>query len=546
MDNPELNETGKLLGRSDEAFRLLVEGVKDYAIFMLDTDGRIATWNAGAERIKGYKAEEIIGRHFSCFYPPEALAQRWPEHELRIARIEERFEDEGWRLRKDGSRFWANVVITALWDRTGELRGYAKVTRDMTERRRVAELEETSRRMNEFLAMLAHELRGPLAPIRNAVGVLRSENAVVEDLQRCRDIIDRQVSHLSNLVDDLLDAGRVTLGKMVLHCEPVELSQVAASAVETSRPLIDAAQHALAIDLPAEPLIVQGDLARLAQVVVNLLDNAAKYTPEGGQIRLAIAREGAEAVIRVRDTGTGVPEYLKPRIFGLFVQGDRTLDRAGGGLGVGLALARSIVTMHGGSIEVVSEGAGKGSEFIVRLPYGSMPAQATSDQAPARAPAAPPSRRRVLVVDDNRDTLESMGMLVELWGHEVRCAKDGPAALTLAEQFQPEIVLLDIGLPGMNGCEAARRLRQVRGLEHAVMIALTGYGREDDRQVTRAAGFDHHVVKPVNPPKLRALITSHAPRHDGSDPTGSTCMAPARKPRTAASGRPGLDQTVTG
>ena len=497
-----MNET---LRQSEEKFRLLVEGVKEYGIFMLDPDGYVTSWNPGAERIKGYTSDEIIGQHFSRFYPPDAIARGWPQHELRVAKKEGRFEDEGWRLRKDGTPFWANVVITTLYDSEGQLIGFAKVTRDLTDRKRVEALEQAERQMNEFLAMLGHELRNPLAPIRNAVAMMQTSELSESSLKWARDVIDRQVTHLARLVDDLLDVSRITSGRISLRKEALALTPIVASAVEASRPLIEARKHTLETVFPDEPLMTEGDFTRLSQVVLNLLNNAAKYTPEGGHIRLTVEEEDGKVVIRVRDTGIGIPADLLPKVFDLFTQGNGSLDRSEGGLGIGLTLVHKLVQMHGGSVEAYSDGPGCGSEFAVRLPLlaAPSPGDATVQDVESSSPA---SSRRVLVVDDNSDSAESLAILVEIWGHEVWTAHDGPAALALAAEYRPDVVLLDIGLPGMNGYEVAKRLRELPGLERAILVAVTGYGQHSDRERTREAGFDHHLVKPVKPAHLQELL----------------------------------------
>jgi PAS domain S-box-containing protein len=495
----------EILSQSEERFRLLVEGVRDYAIFMLDPEGRVASWNAGAERIKGYAAEEIMGRHFSQFYPPEKIASGWPEHELEVASAEGRFEDEGWRLRKDGTRFWANVVITALHDREGRLRGFAKLTRDLSERKRVEELEHGERQTTEFLAMLAHELRNPLAPIRNAVLALQAGPEAGPGPEWATEVIDRQVTHLARLVDDLLDVSRITSGKIELRLEPIEVADLVARAIESSRQLIEDRGHSLEVALPEEPLWVQGDAVRLSQVFLNLLNNAAKYTPEGGRIEIAAERDRGQAAIRVRDSGVGIASELLPRVFDLFTQGERALDRAEAGLGVGLTLVERLVRRHGGSVAAASEGPGRGSEFVVRLPLlERAPARPARPAPEAEAPLT--GRRRVLVVDDNADSAGTMAVLLRLWGHEARSAEDGEAALAIAKEFRPEAVLLDIGLPQIDGYEVARRLRALPELEGVLLIAMTGYGQEQDRRRARRAGFDHHLVKPADPEELRRLL----------------------------------------
>jgi PAS domain S-box-containing protein len=492
--------------QGDELFRLLVEGVKDYAIFMLDPQGHVASWNRGAELIKGYRADEILGRHFSTFYPADAIARGWPDHELQMAQSEGRFEDEGWRVRKDGSLFWSNVIITALYDDRHELRGFAKVTRDLTERRRIEALEEADARRNEFLAMLSHELRNPLAPIKNALAVMRLCGVSEPSLDWARTVVERQVSHLTRLVDDLLDVSRIAVGKITLQRKPLDVAQVVSAAVEASRPLIDSRGHNLTVLVPPEPLRIEGDLTRLSQAMTNLLNNAAKYTPPPGEIRLTVEKEEEMAVIRIRDTGVGIAADLLPKVFDLFTQGERPLDRSEGGLGIGLTLAQRLLKLHGGSIEARSEGPGQGSEFVVRLPLATHP----ESFHPAAKPAArrTASSRRVLVVDDNRDAAESLETLLQLWGHQARSAQDGPQALSLAAEFRPEIVLLDIGLPVMDGYEVARRMRALPAGRNAMIVAVTGYGRNSDRLQSQEAGFDHHLVKPVQPEVLQELIAS--------------------------------------
>ena len=500
------------LRQSEERLRLLIEGVNDYAIIMLDPEGYVSSWNVGAERIQGYRSDEIIGRHFSAFYLPEAAATGAPQRALDSARSQGRVEREGWRVRSDGTRFWANVIITPLRDRDGQLRGYAKVTQDMTQRQRVEVLEETGRRMNEFLAMLAHELRNPLAPITNAVALMRARSLEDPTLQWSRDVIARQATHLSRLVDDLLDVSRITSGRLILQKEPVDLGVVIDRAVEASRPLIDARSQALEVRLPEATVWVDGDLIRLTQMVINILNNASKYTPEGGRIWVGLTSEDGTAEVRVRDSGVGIPADLLTRIFDLFTQGSRTLDRSEGGLGIGLTLVQRLATLHGGTVEAQSAGPNRGSEFILRLPaIAATRLAARRDESQVSAAHTTPIPRRILVVDDNRDSTESMTLLIGLWGHQTRSAQTGAEALEIAGAFQPEIVLLDIGLPGMDGYEVARRLRELPGTRGAVLIAMTGYGQEEDRRRTRDAGFAWHFVKPADPAALRRILESLEP-----------------------------------
>ncbi len=498
-------EEEERLRQSEERFHLLLEGARDYAIFMLDPEGHIASWNAGAELIKGYKAAEVIGRHFSLFYPEDDRANGKPGRLLLEALHTGRVEDEGWRCRKDGSRFWADVIITSLRDKDGRLRGFAKVTRDVTSRRRIAVLEESGRRISEFLAMLAHELRNPLAPIRNAVGVMQQAGVTSEQLAWSRDVIDRQVSHLARLVDDLLDVSRITTGKIALRSDSVDLREAVDRAVEAARPLIDARQQILSTTIPGHPVSVTGDLTRLSQVILNLLNNAAKYTPDGGTVCVTVEERDERAVITVSDTGVGIPADLLPKVFDLFAQGDRTLDRAEGGLGIGLTLVQRLVEMHGGEVEAASAGRDMGSSFTIRLPLLHDQPAATTPR-----PADAPSRAgtgRVLVVDDNADSAESMAMLLEISGFQTITALDGASALTAAADYQPDLVLLDLGLPKMSGFEVASRLRAIPGLERVVLIAMTGYGQDEDRRRTIEAGFAAHLVKPVDPTALQRTVS---------------------------------------
>jgi PAS domain S-box-containing protein len=501
----EQSRAWQSLRESEQRFRLLVESVRDYAIFMLDVNGNISSWNAGAQRIKGYRASEIIGRHFSIFYPPEARATDWPAHELRVARSEGRYEEEGWRIRSDGTRFWASVVITPVYDASGELRGYAKITRDLTERQRMEEVQDASRRMSEFLAMLAHELRNPLAPIRNAMQVMGLKQLADPQLEWCRDVVARQVTHLGHLVDDLLDVNRITTGRILLKRQRIEVAAVLERAVESSAPLLEERGHTLETTLPSTPLVVNADPTRLSQVFLNLLNNAAKYTPESGLVSVEAYAENGDAVVCVRDSGVGIAPDLLPKIFELFVQGNRSLDRSEGGLGIGLTLVREIVRLHGGKVSATSDGPGRGSRFEVRLPLCEP--EARNEAAAAAQPArTAPAGRRVLVVDDNRDAADSLAMLLRAIGNDVQTAHDGGEALRIAESWPPEYALLDIGLPGMSGYTLAERLRALPGLADTTLVAITGYGQEEDRKRSKAAGFDHHFVKPVDFDALSAIL----------------------------------------
>ncbi len=767
-----------------DQLRLLVQGTSEYAIFMLDPEGHVVTWNSGAERLKGYKADEIIGQHFSRFYPQDAIDRGWPTHELTVAKAEGRFEDEGWRVRKDGTQFWANVVITALYDESGTFRGFSKITRDLTERRkseenarrlveeatarRVAEenariiqeqrerlhvtlasigdavittdmeghitnlngvaealtgwanhdavgqplenvfrivnedtrqpveslvtralregviiglanhtiliardgaeraiddsaapiryqeggvigcvlifrdvteqrraetvlrrqaslleqthdaifvwefpgpilywnqtaeqlygfpqeetlgkishdllatvfpqqdrvafeaaleqhgefrgelihtkkngeritvesrirllteadgkrlvletsrditerkaaeeeerrllaaLSEADQRKDEFLATLAHELRNPLAPIRNGLQVMRMAGGNRNAVEQARTMMDRQLTQLVRLVDDLMDVSRISQGKIELHREQVQLAAVVSSAVETSRPLIEQMGHELKVRMPKAPIVVDADLTRLAQVFLNLLNNSAKYTERGGRIWLTADQQGNDVAVSVKDNGIGIAADQLPRLFKMFSQLDHASEKSQGGLGIGLTLVKRLVEMHGGRIEARSEGLGKGSEFIVRLP---VVVEAPRRQASRREESATvKSSLRILVVDDNRDGADSLAMMLRVMGNDTRIAYDGEEAVTAAVEYRPDVILLDIGLPKLTGYEACRRIRQQPDGKRSVIIAQTGWGKDEDRQRTHEAGFDHHMVKPVDPTSLMKLL----------------------------------------
>src|SRR3990167_17763 len=365
-----------MLRNSEERFRLLVESVQDYAIFLLDVDGRVASWNSGAQRCKGYLPDEVIGRHFSIFYPPELVESGWPEQELAKALEEGRFEDEGWRVRKDGTRFWANVIITALRDSSGQHLGFAKVTRDLSDKRRISSLEDEGRRIATFLAMLGHELRNPLAPIANALAIMDSGKAQAEHLQLARGVISRQVAQMTRLVDDLLDVGRITSGKIKLDLHPVDVASVLVDAIEAIEPLAQAKGHQLIVQGLDSEAWANADRARIIQVVGNLLTNAVKFTLAGGVITVTLRRFRDRVEISVRDSGVGIAEHMLTDIFRPFVQGDQDAARSQGGLGLGLSLVQQIVQLHGGDVAAFSTTLNsQGSEFVVGLPAIAAPPQ---------------------------------------------------------------------------------------------------------------------------------------------------------------------------
>jgi signal transduction histidine kinase len=396
----------------------------------------------------------------------------------------------------------------------------AMLLREISERKRVeGALHDADRRKNAFLATLSHELRNPLAAIANAVRLLQVAGPTDPRANASRDVLGRQVAHLVRLVDDLLDVSRITTGKIMLRKEPVDLAVVLARAVETARPHLNERRQRLAMRTPPEPLWVEGDSVRLAQVVANLLANAIKYTGEEGGIELVVERAAGaatplqQAVIRIKDTGIGIAPEILPRIFELFSQGEQGPQRHEGGLGVGLALVRELVALHDGIVEAQSAGPGQGAEFAVRLPLVEAPARGVPEPANrATRAGASPHARRLLVVDDNRDSAESLAALLGMLGHEVREAFDGRQAIEVARAWLPDLVLLDIGMPGLTGHEVARRLRAEPGLADTTLIALTGYGSAEDRRESREAGFDGHLVKPVDFDALERILASVPPR----------------------------------
>ena len=491
------------LRESQERFRLLVESVVDYAIVTLDEEGMITSWNSGAERINGYTATQILGRHFSRLYPPEDIQANKPWRQLAMARERGRVNDESWRLRSDGTQYWANNVIATLPATDVRKRAFYMVTQDLSQRRNAETLADTAQRMHEFIAMLAHELRNPLAPIRNAVALMERRKITDPLVESMRQTIDRQSQNLTRIVDELLDVNRVARGQFVIEKQTLDLRDVIARAVETSRPIIDRHGHHLQLSIPDQPIDCYGDPMRLAQVLVNILNNAAKYTPDGGDIRLSTAVKDSRVELRVRDNGRGIERDAIDRIFDLFMQVDPQAGSALGGLGVGLALVRRIVELHGGSVHVVSDGLGKGSEFIVRLPIIAPPEKAGSARMDDAAEAAGVSLR-LLVIDDNVDATNSLGLLLQALGHTVRTAYDGPTGIALAREFAPDVVLLDLGMPGMSGYDVARALR-AQGSRQTI-VAVTGWGDTAAKRQAREAGFDHHLVKPVDEADLIGLL----------------------------------------
>jgi PAS domain S-box-containing protein len=697
-DRIEAQRAVARLKESEQRFQLFVNAVRDCAIYMLDAEGRVSSWNAGAKRVKGWDAEEVMGQSFEVFFTPEDRLSGLPARLLAKAESSGSHGTTGWRVRKDGTRFWVEGSLTALRDERGVVCGFAKITRDLTERLRAEEnerrlvaeraarmaaeeaeqriraseerlsrlqrataalseaatpedvaeavlrecggafgaasavfsvseghklvllgqrghygavghcdvplaedalvtdaatrgealffrsrseflarypsepssgsfeasvalplvargkpigvlvlgfcerrdfqsaertmlltmsdlcaqaldraglfgaerearatAEAANRAKDEFLGMLGHELRNPLAPISTALELLKTHPH--ENGARERAVIERQVTHLQRLVDDLLDVSRVARGLISLSLTPTPVADILSKALETARPLIDQRMHRLTVSTPGEDLAIRADLVRMAQAVSNLLINAASYTPHGGHIWVDAWREADDAVISVRDDGEGIDAELLPRVFDLFVQGQRGFERSKGGLGLGLAIVKNLVGLHGGTVSVKS--SAEGSEFIVRVPVlaGVPEAAPLSDDRPQPALGG---TRRILLVDDNEDARELLGDMLRTFGHEVEAAPDGPAALARLEKFSPDVAILDLGLPGMDGFELAQRISETLKDARPRLIALTGYGRESDVKQGRAVGFDLHLVKPVDIPVLVTAIDQSA------------------------------------
>lgn len=514
IDITERRRAEEALHEASQRLRLHLEN-SPLAVIEWSADLRIVRWTEGARRIFGWSPEEALGKRAEELH----LIYEEDRHGFRQAITDmlsgshPRDVGNSRNYRKDGSVIYCEWYNSVIQEPSGRSAFVLSLVMDVSERTRLEaklrqqaeQLAEADRRKDEFLAMLGHELRNPLAPIRNAVEVLRMQSGPANPtFQWGMDVIARQTEQLSHLVDDLLDVARITHGRIALRKAPVQLAEIIAQAVETTRPLIEARRQNLTFSLTPIPIQLLADPARLAQVISNLLNNAAKYTPEGGRIELIALAEGHEAVITVRDTGVGIPPQILPHIFDLFIQANRSLDRSEGGLGLGLSLVRNIVEMHGGHVQAASAGPGRGSEFTVRLPI--LAAGAPTAPAAAAAPShSDAPHRRILVVDDNPDVARSFTLLLETLGHEVQTVYSGAEALIRVREFHPEVVFLDIGLPGMNGYEVARRLRS----EHQQalrLIALTGYGREDDRCRATEAGFDHYLLKPVAIEALEVLL----------------------------------------
>jgi PAS domain S-box-containing protein len=488
----------------------IVESSHD-AIVSKTLDGCITSWNPGAAHLFGYSPEEIIGKPITTIIPPELHAEE-EEVLARLRRGEQVDHFETIRVTKDGRRIDVSLTISPIRDEEGEIIGASKIARNISERKHAElQLREVDNRKDEFLATLAHELRNPLAPLRNSVELLLRLEPDRPELQTACDIIARQLHQITHLVDDLLDLSRIRTGRIDLLTEDVDLGALLQALEHSLRPTFEALRQQLTVAIPSIPVFVRGDQARLIQVFTNILTNANKYTPIGGHIWVGIEALQGEAVVRVRDTGIGIPSNMLDEVFQLFAQVNRSPQRTRGGLGIGLAVAKRLVELHDGRIEAHSAGEGQGSEFVIRLQQSerSVPESERLHHSPSSGP-----RRKILIADDSEDAATTLSMLLQILGHETHTAHDGLAAVCAVESFQPDVVILDIDMPKMNGYEAARRIARLPGGDAILLIALTGWGQEGDRERVREAGFHHHVVKPVEVEVLAALIAG------GQPPTG--------------------------
>jgi hypothetical protein len=541
--------------RSEERLRLLIAAVKDYAIFILDPTGHISTWNPGAERLKGYSPQEIIGRHFSTFYSEEDVRSGKCEMELEQAQRVGRFEDEGWRIRKDGTQFWANVIITPIYDPSGALLGFAKVTRDLSERkareaakvelaraeeaRRIAEenqgralaiaenlrrardsAEEAARLKDDFLATVSHELRTPLNAILGWSRMLHAGTVRPEKVQHALDAIVRNATSQSQIIDDLLDMSRIIAGKLRLDVEIVDINEIAAAAIDVVRPSADIKGIDIRFLADPEAGPIQADAGRLQQVLWNLLSNAVKFTPKGGRVDVTVRRLDSQLEIQVADTGQGIAPAFLPHVFDRFSQEESSNARRAGGLGLGLAIVKHLVDLHAGSVTVRSDGEGRGTSFVIRLPLmstrssyverGVTPAAVDDLVFPVELHGL-----SVVVLDDERDARELIQMVLERGGAHVTTVSSVAEALASVANHKPSVIISDIGMPDEDGYAFIRRLRELPSDQGGRIpaIALTAYARAEDRRKALSAGFQNHAAKPIEPQELVLVVANLAGRY---------------------------------
>lgn len=487
------------LRRANAMLRTLIASSPLPIVVMDPGGGIVRLWNPAAEKLFGWKSAEVLGKPLPIV--PRDKIEEFERFQERAAHGEALYDVETFRRTKSGMLVHISLSAAPLYE-NGKVTGIMKIMSDVTARSKAENaLRNAGRAKDEFLATLAHELRNPLAPLRNAIEILRLQGMQAHESQWALDIMSRQMQQMTRLIDDLLDIARITGNKLELKKEVIDLSDVLRVAIETSKPLIESSGHAFSVSLPSHPIYLKGDLVRIAQAISNLLNNAAKYTESGGHIWLSAESRGREAVIIVRDSGIGIAPEMLPHVFDMFRQAERSGSK--GGLGIGLTLAKRLIKMHRGSIHVESKGLGKGSSFAVHLPIILQEAEAPQ---PAERPVPDAASMRILIVDDNEDAVSTLNMMLHLAGHQTRTARDGIEAVDLANTYRPNVVLLDIGMPRMNGYEAAETIRKQSWGQNMALIAMTGWGQESDRQRSREAGFDEHLVKPVDPQVLLRLL----------------------------------------
>ncbi|WP_010583330.1 hybrid sensor histidine kinase/response regulator [Schlesneria paludicola] len=500
VDGNSGNKVIYTLHGADYPYRELIEAMQQGAT-SLSSDGTVLYCNRFLIELLEVAHEKVIGHSLALHIAPsQRTAFDRMLHEGRTGKCQGELD---FQLHDGRTR---PVLVSLAPLPLDFADAICMVVTDLTDHKKHQDLQEANRRKDEFLAMLAHELRNPLAPIQNAVVILKHLGLADENVRYAHEIIDRQVHHLSRLVDDLLDVSRITLGKVKLQRQPIELNAIISRAVEASRPFIDNRRHQITVSLPPKGIRVDADQTRLTQILGNLLSNAAKYMNEGGEIFLTTDHNPTEVAIRVRDTGIGISADFLPRVFDLFIQGDRSMARSEGGLGIGLTLVRRLVEMHGGSVEAFSNGLDQGSEFVVRLPILSDGQKNGESDAALDWELRSEAKRRVLVIEDNKDGADTLAMLLRMMGHEVQIAYSGAEGIRVAGGFGPDVILLDIGLPGICGYDVAKTLRLQPEFEHTVFIAMTGYGQDDDKQRSLEAGFSYHFVKPLNPKSLAQIL----------------------------------------
>ncbi|MGH7833141.1 MAG: ATP-binding protein [Candidatus Binatia bacterium] len=493
-------------------FQVTLSSIGD-AVITTDTQGKVTFLNPVAETMTGWKTAEASGQPlekvFNIINEETREPAGNPVDKVLREGIVVGLANHTALISKDGTERSIEDSAALIRDASGKISGAVMVFHDVTERRRAEKaLKEADKKKDEFLAILAHELRNPLVPIRNGLNVLQLAGNDAVMAENARSMMDQALTQMVRLVEDLLDVGRITTGKLQLRKERVELAAVVQSAVETSRPLMNEHGQKLTVTLPSTPILLDADSTRLAQVFSNLLNNAAKYSEKGGHIVLSAEPRQDEVVVRVADRGIGIPTDHLRRIFEMFVQVDTAFERAQGGLGIGLSLVKRLVEMHGGTIEAHSDGPGTGSQFMVRLPVaGSQPASESHSENGGGEKASPAAKYRILIVDDNRLSTKSTAMLLRLMGHDLATAHDGIEGMECARTFRPDVILLDIGLPNLNGYEAARRIREQPWGKSIFLVAVTGYGQEEDRRRSLEAGFDYHMVKPINIEELEKKLS---------------------------------------